>query len=190
MVIRRFNSIKQMKTTTIITNKLLITLGAFVLTFIFILWEYFNGGVVSHNLLAREDLPSFSNWLGLLTVPLLTWIVIVLIERRNTKKTKYEIEKEERVTSVQTRFLVALLFGVAVSLLWKFDLRHILQYFILLPVVIAFFKPIYFPEYLLGFVIGMLFTFGGVLPIMIGSVLLIVCFVVYKFIRILINIFS
>jgi hypothetical protein len=34
-------------------------------------YEHFTGGVQSHNLLNRPDLPAISNWLGLVTLPLL-----------------------------------------------------------------------------------------------------------------------
>ena len=63
---------------TIVNDKTQASIGAFLVTLLILLWEYFNGGVVSHNLLAREDLPAFSNFWGLLTVPLLFWISISL----------------------------------------------------------------------------------------------------------------
>ncbi len=60
-----------MKLKSVVNNKTQATISGFVFTSVFIFREYFNGGVVSHNLLAREDLPAISNWWGLLTVPLL-----------------------------------------------------------------------------------------------------------------------
>lgn len=157
-------------------NKLKFTAGVFFLTAICILFEYIHGGVVSHHLLAREDLPSFSNWWGLLTVPLVSWIVISLIERRAKKDTCNKI-------NILKRFLIGLGFGAILSLLWEFNLEKILQYLIFLPFIIAFFKPIHLPEYYMGFVLGMLFTFGGVLPVLIGLILLVVCFIINKLIR-------
>jgi hypothetical protein len=45
--------------------------------------------------------------------------------------------------------------------------------------VFAFFFPIYRAECLLGFVLGMTYTFGGVLPIIIGTVLVLITGAIY-----------
>jgi len=161
-----------MKLHSVINNRIQATIAVFILTFAFILWEYFNGGVVSHNLLAREDLPAFSNWWGLLTVPLLFWIGISLINRR----------QENEITAFK-RFLVALTFGILMSVLWEFNIKSILQYLILFPILVAFFMPVHLPEYLMGFVLGMVFTFGGVLPILFGVILIVVCLIINKLVR-------
>jgi len=179
-----------MKLKSVINNKIQGTISVFVLTSIFILWEYFNGGVVSHNLLAREDLPAISNWWGLLTVPLLFWISISLIHRRLGNGVKLESKSEEYETEVLKRFLAALVFGILISLLWEFNFGSFIQYLILSPLIIAFFKPVHLPEYLMGFVLGMLITFGGVLPILIGMILLVVCFLINGLIRIFKNLIS
>lgn len=172
------------------TNKILVALGAFVLTALFILWEYFNGGVITHHLLAREDLPGISNWWGLLTVPLLSWISVSLIQRRKNKKTMQEPAGLENFdNNVLKGFVTGLLFGISVSLFWAFNMADMLQYFILLPALIAFFKPVHLPEHLWGFVIGMSFTFGGILPIMIGTVLLVLCFLVHTLMGIIKKLF-
>jgi len=161
-----------MKLHSVINNRIQAAIAVFILTFAFILWEYFNGGVVSHNLLAREDLPAFSNWWGLLTVPLLFWIGISLINRR----------QENEITAFK-RFLVALTFGILMSVLWEFNIKSILQYLILFPILVAFFMPVHLPEYLMGFVLGMVFTFGGVLPILFGVILIVVCLIINKLVR-------
>lgn len=173
-----------MRIKSVLDNKLLIITGAFIITFICVLFEYFNDGVITHHLLAREDLPGISNWWGLLTIPLLSWISITFINKRRHKKIAEEAHKDNDVKIVKG-FTAALLFGITVSLLWEFNLESILPYYILLPILIAFFKPVHFPEYLLGFVIGMLLTFGGILPILIGTVLLIICFLIHTIIRVI-----
>ena len=178
-----------MRLKSIVNSKAQVTVGAFILTSAFILWEYFNGGVVAHHLLARQDLPGISNWWGLLTIPLLSRLILTIIHRRRDKKAKSESNSKGYETEILKRFLAALVFGIIASLLWEFNLESVLQYFMLFPILIAFFKPIHLPEYLLGFVIGMLFTFGGILPILIGIVLLLLCFLVNKLIRILRNLF-
>lgn len=177
-----------MNVNSLINNKFQATLAVFILTSMFILWEFMNGGVISHNLLAREDLPEISNWWGLLTVPLLFWITVSLIDRRQGNEIKTDSKSEMFNDQVLKRFLGGLIFGFLVSLLWEFNFASYLQYFILLPVLMAFFKPVHFPECLMGFVLGMLFTFGGVLPILIGSILLVIGFLINKSIRIIASI--
>ncbi|MDO5971277.1 hypothetical protein Q4Q35_15825 [Flavivirga aquimarina] len=175
---------------SILNKKISIILVVFILASVFILWEHFNGGVITHHLLAREDLPGISNFWGLLSIPLLTWLIMSLINKRRDKIIKSEPTNLENYDSkILKGFLVALLFGIIASLLWEFNFSSSLQYFILAPIIIAFFKPVHLPEYLLGFVIGMLFTFGGILPIIIGIVLLVLCFLINKLTRILKNIF-
>lgn len=169
-----------MKVKSIITNKTEAPLIVFLITLAFILWEYFNGGVVTHHLLARGDMPGFSNWWGLLTVPILFWVGVSLINRRQVKGKTTTSDKY--ATLVFKRFLAALAFGMLLSLLWKFKFVEILQYLILLPLVMAIFIPVYFPEYLMGFVLGMAFIFGGVLPVLIGLILVAISFLINKLI--------
>lgn len=175
---------------SLIHNKTQASLFVFLIALLFLLWEYFNGGVVSHNLLAREDLPAFSNWWGLLTVPLLFWISISLINRRGRNQVQTESELEILESTVLKRFLAALGFGLVMSILWEFNYQSVLQYLILIPVLLSFFKPIHLPEYFMGFALGMLFTFGGVLPILFGMVLLILCFLVNSITKLIVKLVS
>ena len=165
-----------MKFKSIITNKTQASIIVFFVTLAFILWEHFNGGVITHHLLARDDMPGLSNWWGLLTVPLLFFTGVLLINRRQGNEV--ELTSDGFKTLVFKRFLAALGFGLLMSLLWEFKFGHILQYLILLPLLISFFKPIYLPEYLMGFVLGMAFTFGGVLPLIFGLILLVISFLI------------
>ncbi len=156
----------------VLSNSLAAAFFAFLITLGFILREYFTDGVITHHLLARDDLPGFTNWLGLVTVPLLFIIGSILINKRLNKPDK----QDEPIVS---RFLIAFIFGLTISICWALDLEIILPYFILLPLVVAIVKPVHFPECLMGFVIGMLFSFGGILPIIIGTVLLILSFLIH-----------
>jgi len=150
---------------SILQNRALATTVTFVLTGLFILIEYLNGAVVSHHLLARKDLPAISNCQSIKNL------------RNNNSKTRI-------------RFLSALIFGIAISVLWELGLESVLQYIILIPLVVSLFKPVHFPECLLGFVIGLIFTFGGVLPIIVGLVLLVICFIINSLIKLLVTKFA
>lgn len=179
-----------MRLKSIIVNKSQASLGAFIVTFLFILWEHFNGGVVTHHLLARDDMPGLSNWWGLITVPLLFWISISLIDRRVDSRANSETESEGFENKVFKRFLAAFGFGLLLSILWEFQFESILQYLILTPILVAFFRPVYLPEYLMGFVLGMLFTFGGILPVLFGIILSFLCFLVHSIVKVLRNLIA
>lgn len=159
-------------------NKSKIILGALIFTSLCLLWEHLNGGVITHHLLARQDMPGISNWWGLLTLPTLTWISFSLIHKRQRQNP--ELEK-----TIIRRYIAAFVYGLIASILWELNLDEILPFYILLPLPIAFFIPLHRPEYLLGFVLGMLFTFGGILPILVGLVLTFLCFFLFTLVRIL-----
>ncbi len=167
----------------IFKHKVRITLVIAILTGMHILWDYYHGGVPKHYLLAQEGLPGFSNWWGLLTLPLLTWGVISLLQKRVEKYTVLNPETKEGFSEVLIGFFGSLIFGLIMSILWELDLEYILQYLIFLPIPISLFRPLHLPEYLLGFVLGMAFTFGGVLPILFGIIILFLCFITYKILR-------
>ena len=169
-----------METKSLAENKLLLAIGAFIYTAVFTLREYLNDGVVTHHVFANEDLPGVSNWWGLATVPLLAWIVSSSIRHRRSRKKVAIQERKEKDKRVLKRFLAALVFGIIASILWELRLEQVLQYYILFPILIAFFKPVHLPEFLLGFTLGMIYSFGGILPIIIGIILMIICFLIHK----------
>ncbi|WP_436515071.1 hypothetical protein [Ekhidna sp. To15] len=147
-------------------NRLLIT-GISTLAFcLILLQEYLNGGVATHYLLHDKDLPGFSNWLGLLTIPAMTWITLILIKNQSSASTF--------VDRIQFRFFgAALLFGIIMSLSWNFGLENLMLYMMLGGILLSLFILLYRPEIFLGFVLGMMLTFGAILPIIIGVVLFI-----------------
>ncbi len=152
--------------------KLKAIIGTAAFTLALITFEHFDGGVITHYPLADDNLPGISNWWGMLTIPLLTWITLSLKERTAGD------DKSE--TSIDNPYLLGgLVFGLIVAILWEIDQEAILQYFIMLPVLLALFAKVYLPESLLGFALGMLYTFGGVLPIGIGLVLQVIGFIIY-----------
>lgn len=135
-----------------------------------LLWEHTHGGVVSHYLLNRKDLPAISNWWGLLTIPLLAYITFRVIRERPEKQ-------------AFQGFLGGLAFGALLAAFWAFGLVEYMPPMLLVPLILAFFLPTYRMECLLGFVLGMAWTFGGVLPIAIGGILGLGSWIIYKGIR-------
>jgi hypothetical protein len=141
-------------------------------------WDYLHEGVPTHYILHSKDLPGFSNWWGGIAIPLVTWFLLSRIVRRtnNNKHNANDFAKPNY------RFLGALSFGIILSVLFTLG-SDLPAYMMLAAILVSFFVPLYKTEYLLGFIIGMTYTFGGILPIIIGLLLFIIFMVTYKLIR-------
>lgn len=154
-------------------NKVFITLFSALLVFGHLLVEHFHGGVVTHYILQDDSLPGISNWWGLLTFPLATWVVLLRIEKRNNASEK------EHNKNVLYRLVSAIIFGIVVSYLFSIESTG-LDYLMLTLFAFSLFIPLYFGEYLLGFTIGTMFMFGANIPIIGGIVLLSLLFLLYN----------
>lgn len=143
-------------------------------------WNHYHGGVQVHHLLARKDMPGISNWWGGLLLPLLSWFLLYRIQRR-VRNINYQADKFAE--SVLSGFVGALFFGIILSVFFVFGYTEIPGYMLIGLLFLALFFPIYRAECILGFVIGMTFIFGAVLPTIAGSVLAFIAFLIYQFIR-------
>jgi hypothetical protein len=166
--------------------RICFTLAITFLIWGLLLWNHFNGGVPSHHILADEELPSVSNWWGAILLPVLTWILLFRIDRR------INMLKEKTSTSISFRkavygFTGALLFGSLLSLFFFLKQTDICGYMILSLVPVSLFIPIYRSEYLLGFVLGMTYSFGAVLPTGIGLIFIVIAFIIYIGLRAIIT---
>ena len=158
-------------------TRLTLTACAFVAELLHLGWEYTHGGVLSHHLLANPELPAVSNWWGLLVLPLLVWYLVARIQHRGA--TLVQAGSRERFrTLAQLRCAAALLWGAALSL--AFMLGHPAVSFIFFGAfVAALFLHVYRAEYVLGFALGLTFTFGAVLPVLIASVIALYSFLAH-----------
>jgi hypothetical protein len=138
-------------------------------------WNYFHGGIPSHHLLARKDMPEISNAWGALLLPLLTWFLLYRIRRRRMH--------DQHPMHVFPGFTGALLFGILLSLFFNLGYADVPVYMFYGLFLLALFVPVYRAECLLGFVIGMTYTFGAVLPTGVGSVLILICAVLFLYVR-------
>lgn len=143
-------------------------------------WNYYNGGIPSHHLLADENLPKFSNLWGLLLLPLLTWVL--------SYRTQKRVFRQGGVSNVSMKitfysFFAPLLYGITMSAFFSFGYPDMTGNLMFAIFVGALFFPVYRAECLLGFILGMTFTFGAVLPTIIGSILCVIAFILYKTIR-------
>jgi hypothetical protein len=176
-----------MKKNEFIKTQILLTSIVSVAIWSLLAWYNFNGGVPSHHILAREDLPEISNWWGGILLPLLTYLVLFRVQKRenltNGKRPKFL----QIPLQVWVGFLSALILGVVLSVFFTLGNTEIPEYLILSVFFISLFFPVYRAECILGFVIGMTFTFGAILPTGIGSILAIIAFLIHHLIRPLIN---
>ncbi len=128
-------------------------------------FEHCNGGVQSHHLLQRADLPSISNWLGLALLPLLGVVLGLRLRAQPVSAGPAGIPR-----TILVAFAVALLYGAALAVSFELGPNAFtsVAFFGLFACALAF--PVYRSEYMLGFVVGMTFTFGAVLPLLVALV--------------------
>lgn len=143
--------------------RLILTSLALVAELAHLGWEYSHGGVLAHHLLNRADLPAISNWLGILLIPALTWYLVGRMQRRLAQRSASNY-------AVLAAFFASLAYGAALALAFTMG-QELVTYLFLGLLVVALLAPAYRSEYVLGFVLGMTFTFGAVLPTIIACVL-------------------
>jgi hypothetical protein len=133
-------------------------------------FEHFTGGVRGHHLLADPDLPLISNWFGLAVLPVLGGLFGARVGRLKASgsPTRPGVPK-----GLWFAFGGALAYGALLAVGFEWGASDLTSglFFALFLVAVAL--PVYRAEYVLGFVMGMTFTFGGVLPALIGSVFVI-----------------
>ncbi len=133
-------------------------------------WEYWHGGVQRHHFLQRADMPAISNWWGLLLLPALTWFLSGRAQKRIASYAIPEGTPSKATTSVIAGFVGALIVGIALSVAFTTGQNDIASALFQGMLLIALLLPVYRAECLLGFVLAMTFTFGAVLPTMIGTI--------------------
>ena len=127
-----------------------------------LVWEASHGGIQSHHLLARADLPAVSNLWGLATLPALGWLAAHFVRRRSDSS-------EQAVFRAVAGFFCALILGGALAAAFKLGLEEVSAGLFLAAILSGFVVPTYRAEYLFGFVIGMTWVVGPVLPVIAGT---------------------
>lgn len=144
-----------------------------------LLWQYFHEGIPSHYFLADKTMPLVSNAWGALVIPITTWFLLFRVNSGLfSDSDTIPFPKHTLIA-----FLSALLFGFAlgISIVNRFEL--FLSNVPLILFSFALFFPTYKAEYFLGFVLGLTYFIGGVLPVVVGSVFLLISAVIYLVIR-------
>jgi len=154
-----------------ITNKLTkeirfaITLVITLLVWGHVVWDYFDTGIPTHYLFQDENMPGIPNWLGALVLPFFTWFLLGRIQKRMNRS-----NSDETLKKIGFRFLAALLFAITISICFLNDIM-IVDYIMGTIFLLAFIFPLYKSEYLLGWVVGAAYTFGAIIPIAFGGLL-------------------
>ena len=115
-------------------------------------WEHAHGGIRSHHLLNRADLPTISNAWGLLVLP---------VARR-------AMAAPSAARTALAAFLGALAAGAALSVAFVAGSESAAGAVFLGVLLTGLVLPTYRAEYLFGFVLGMTFVFGSILPALFG----------------------
>ena len=126
-------------------------------------WEHTHGGILRHHLLNDPSLPAISNVWALLVMPLLGALAGRAVTRRTRKR-------PGALIPAIAGFLGAVLGGVALSVAFVTSGEAAATQVMMALLVAAVLFPAYRAEYLFGFVMGMTFVFGPVLPALVACV--------------------
>lgn len=154
-----------------------LVFGAAVLAY-----EYFNGGVPSHHLLDRPDFPAISNWIGLVVLPLLGWLLGVRLRNHLTTSTGSGLAK-----GIWTGLVCSFLYGAVLAISFELGPSAVTSGLFFGLFLLAAVLPIYRVECIFGFVVGMNFTFGAVLPALVAAVFAAVSVVVHFAFRVVLS---
>ncbi|MBA3648323.1 MAG: hypothetical protein H0W62_07210 [Chitinophagales bacterium] len=148
-----------------------------------LLWQYFHGEVPSHHILNRKDMPEISNWWGGLLLPLLTWLLLSKIENRVSKRDPLTPQVKNQNIKVWGLFLLGLIFGIVLAASFMNNYKPLLDNVFYIFLALSLIVPVYYPEFILGFVLAMTFTFGAILPTAFILIIAAFGFLLYRFIR-------
>ena len=80
-------------------------------------------------------------------------------------------------------FFSGLFFGVLIAVSFTNDYKPVLDNILYILLVLGLMLPIYYAEFILGFILGMTYTFGAILPTVFILILASIGFLSYKFVR-------
>jgi len=152
-----------------------LTLITAVAIWSLLIWQHFHGGVPAHYLLQNPELPRISNWWGGLLLPALVWGLLTLSKRRMS------VDSAD-IRPVIVGLLAGLAYGASMAITFSIGQESITSYLFLGLLPLALILPVYRPECLLGFVLGMCITFGAVLPTLFGSLVALATFLIHRLI--------
>ena len=154
-----------------------------ILIFGLLLWEHFHGGVPRHHILHRKDLPEISNWWGGLLLPVLTWVLLGKIEKRLNKQDSLIQQAKDQNVKILGLFFLGLVLGILIAVSFTNDYKLLLDNILYIFLILSFVFTIYYSEFILGFILGMTYTFGVILPTIFILIIAALGFLISRFIR-------
>jgi hypothetical protein len=145
-----------------------------------LIWEHFHSGVPSHSFMARKDMPSISNWWGGLLLPLLACFSFFRLQKRLFSTNENKIIESKQLQSVVLLFVAGLLYAGSMAYCFVTDKSEINGFLFQGLFILALIFPLYRAEFFLGFVIGMTYTFGAILPTFIASIFVGLSYIAHK----------
>jgi hypothetical protein len=134
-------------------------------------WNYYHGGVPAHHLLADPELPSISNAWGGLLMPILTTYLLYRIQRKNQRTEGGQTIHVQSLRKAFFAFAISAIYATIIALAFSFGYNSVSDYMFQALLILALIFPLYRAEYYLGFVLGLTYFFGAVLPTGIGAVI-------------------
>jgi uncharacterized membrane protein YecN with MAPEG domain len=115
--------------------------------------------------MARSDMPSVSNWWGILILPFLAWFTTVRIKNRIEFRQEDELTESRLPRGILIGLFGMLTLSVLQAISFEFGYPNITMYIALGVLLTGLFLPIYRAECFLGHVLGATFTFGPIIPL-------------------------
>lgn len=151
-------------------------------------WEHFHGGIASHHFLNRADMPAVSNAWGLLLLPTISWFLGGIALRRSMATAAAvtinapggQAEAAGLARGVFVGFFAELLFGASLAATFSLGYQDVTSILFFGMLLLALVFRVYRAECVLGFVLGMTFTFGAILPALVASVTAVISAVAHR----------
>ena len=151
-------------------------------------WEHFHGGIASHHFLNRADMPAVSNAWGLLLLPTISWFLGGIALRRSIATAAAvtinapggQAEAAGLARGVFVGFFAELLFGASLAATFSLGYQDVTSILFFGMLLLALVFRVYRAECVLGFVLGMTFTFGAILPALVASVTAVISAVAHR----------
>ena len=151
-------------------------------------WEHFHGGIASHHFLNRADMPAVSNGWGLLLLPAISWFLVGIAWRRSIATAAAvtinapggQAEAAGLARGVFVGFFAELLFGASLAATFSLGYQDVTSILFFGMLLLALVFRVYRAECVLGFVLGMTFTFGAILPALVASVTAVISAVAHR----------
>lgn len=146
-------------------------------------WEHFNGGVVVHYPLMRDDLPGISNWWALIILPAISWFASHRIQKRMFSSETLDQQFAKLFRNIVIGFSTMLFIGVLQSIAFTFGFGGLMKLVALGVMFFALFVPMYRVEYIVGYVLGAMFVFGPAIPFIGVAMFLVISTISHKLVK-------